>query len=183
MILELFILLNCLTLKVSYYNLKERDLIIISNSLSIISKHHQGVPYLKMKTKIISIILLILIVPPILFCVLNSSYELYVNHQENIAYSKMQQAVDKHGYNAISLEPVKARIKFFHIYEYKSSFSNQKTLNKNRQLFNKVGYKIGKHDDLETPYKYSISALKSNGKWTVYIKEEPFGKEKSYRED
>jgi hypothetical protein len=56
-------------------------------------------------------------------------------------------------------------------------------LNKNRQLFNKVGYKIGKHDDLETPYKYSISALKSNGKWTVYIKEEPFGKEKSYRED
>lgn len=134
MILELFILLNCLTLKVSYYNLKERDNIIISNSLSIISKHHQGVPYLKMKTKIISIILLILIVPPILFCVLNSSYELYVNHQENIAYSKMQQAVDK-------------------------------------------------HDDLETPYKYSISALKSNGKWTVYIKEEPFGKEKSYRED
>ncbi len=134
MILELFILLNCLTLKVSYYNLKERDHIIISNSLSIISKHHQGVPYLKMKTKIISIILLILIVPPILFCVLNSSYELYVNHQENIAYSKMQQAVDK-------------------------------------------------HDDLETPYKYSISALKSNGKWTVYIKEEPFGKEKSYRED
>ena len=134
MILELFILLNCLTLKVSYYNLKERDLIIISNSLSTISKHHQGVPYLKMKTKIISIILLILIVPPILFCVLNSSYELYVNHQENIAYSKMQQAVDK-------------------------------------------------HDDLETPYKYSISALKSNGKWTVYIKEEPFGKEKSYRED
>lgn len=134
MILELFILLNCLTLKVSYYNLKERDNIIISNSLSIISKHHQGVPYLKMKTKIISIILLILIVPPILFCVLNSSYELYVNHQENIAYSKMQQAV-------------------------------------------------GKHDDLETPYKYSISALKSNGKWTVYIKEEPFGKEKSYRED
>ena len=131
MILELFILLNCLTLKVSYYNLKERDNIIISNSLSIISKHHQGVPYLKMKTKII---LLILIVPPILFCVLNSSYELYVNHQENIAYSKMQQAVDK-------------------------------------------------HDDLETPYKYSISALKSNGKWTVYIKEEPFGKEKSYRED
>ena len=97
MILELFILLNCLTLKVSYYNLKERDHIIISNSLSIISKHHQGVPYLKMKTKIISIILLILIVPPILFCVLNSSYELYVNHQENIAYSKMQQAVDKHG--------------------------------------------------------------------------------------
>ncbi|WP_283111553.1 hypothetical protein [Lactobacillus gallinarum] len=95
----------------------------------------------------------------------------------------MQQAVDKHGYNTISLEPVKARIKFFHIYEYKSSFSNQKTLNKNRQLFNKVGYKIGKHDDLETPYKYSISALKSNGKWTVYIKEEPFGKEKSYRED
>ena len=87
-----------------------------------------------MKTKIISIILLILIVPPILFCVLNSSYELYVNHQENIAYSKMQQAVDK-------------------------------------------------HDDLETPYKYSISALKSNEKWTVYIKEEPFGKEKSYRED
>lgn len=87
-----------------------------------------------MKTKIISIILLILIVPPILFYVLNSSYELYVNHQENIAYSKMQQAVDK-------------------------------------------------HDDLETPYKYSISALKSNGKWTVYIKEEPFGKEKSYRED
>ena len=134
MILELFILLNCLTLKVSYYNLKERDHIIISNSLSIISKHHQEVPYLKMKTKIISIILLILIVPPILFCVLNSSYELYVNHQENIAYSKMQQAVDK-------------------------------------------------HDDLETPYKYSISALKSNGKWTVYIKEEPFGKEKSYRED
>ena len=134
MILELFILLNCLTLKVSYYNLKERDHIIISNSLSIISKHHQGVPYLKMKTKIISIILLILIVPPILFCVLNSSYELYVNHQENIAYSKMQQAVDK-------------------------------------------------HDDLETPYKYSISALKSNGKWTVYIKEETFGKEKSYRED
>ena len=134
MILELCILLNCLTLKVSYYNLKERDNIIISNSLSIISKHHQGVPYLKMKTKIISIILLILIVPPILFCVLNSSYELYVNHQENIAYSKMQQAVDK-------------------------------------------------HDDLETPYKYSISALKSNGKWTVYIKEEPFGKEKSYRED
>ena len=134
MILVLFILLNCLTLKVSYYNLKERDHIIISNSLSIISKHHQGVPYLKMKTKIISIILLILIVPPILFCVLNSSYELYVNHQENIAYSKMQQAVDK-------------------------------------------------HDDLETPYKYSISALKSNGKWTVYIKEEPFGKEKSYRED
>ena len=134
MILELFILLNCLTLKVSYYNLKERDHIIISNSLSIISKHHQGVPYLKMKTKIISIILLILIVPPILFCVLNSSYELYVNHQENIAYSKMQQAVVK-------------------------------------------------HDDLETPYKYSISALKSNGKWTVYIKEEPFGKEKSYRED
>ena len=134
MILELFILLNCLTLKVSYYNLKERDHIIISNSLSIISKHHQGVPYLKMKTKIISIILLILIVPPILFCVLNSSYELYVNHQENIAYSNMQQAVDK-------------------------------------------------HDDLETPYKYSISALKSNGKWTVYIKEEPFGKEKSYRED
>ena len=134
MILELFILLNCLTLKVSYYNLKERDHIIISNSLSIISKHHQGVPYLKMKTKIISIILLILIVPPILFCVLNSSYELYVNHQENIAYSKMQQAVDK-------------------------------------------------HDDLETTYKYSISALKSNGKWTVYIKEEPFGKEKSYRED
>ena len=134
MILELFILLNCLTLKLSYYNLKERDHIIISNSLSIISKHHQGVPYLKMKTKIISIILLILIVPPILFCVLNSSYELYVNHQENIAYSKMQQAVDK-------------------------------------------------HDDLETPYKYSISALKSNGKWTVYIKEEPFGKEKSYRED
>ena len=134
MTLELFILLNCLTLKVSYYNLKERDHIIISNSLSIISKHHQGVPYLKMKTKIISIILLILIVPPILFCVLNSSYELYVNHQENIAYSKMQQAVDK-------------------------------------------------HDDLETPYKYSISALKSNGKWTVYIKEEPFGKEKSYRED
>ena len=134
MILELFIFLNCLTLKVSYYNLKERDHIIISNSLSIISKHHQGVPYLKMKTKIISIILLILIVPPILFCVLNSSYELYVNHQENIAYSKMQQAVDK-------------------------------------------------HDDLETPYKYSISALKSNGKWTVYIKEEPFGKEKSYRED
>ena len=134
MILELFILLNCLTLKVSYYNLKERDHIIISNSLSIISKHHQGVPYLKMKTKIISIILLILIVPPILFCVLNSSYELYVNHQENIAYSKMQHAV-------------------------------------------------GKHDDLETPYKYSISALKSNGKWTVYIKEEPFGKEKSYRED
>ena len=134
MILELFILLNCLTLKVSYYNLKERDHIIISNSLSIISKHHQGVPYLKMKTKIISIILLILIVPPILFSVLNSSYELYVNHQENIAYSKMQQAVDK-------------------------------------------------HDDLETPYKYSISALKSNGKWTVYIKEEPFGKEKSYRED
>lgn len=134
MILELFILLNCLTLKVSYYNLKERDHIIISNSLSIISKHHQGVPYLKMKTKIISIILLILIVPPILFCVLNSSYELYINHQENIAYSKMQQAVDK-------------------------------------------------HDDLETPYKYSISALKSNGKWTVYIKEEPFGKEKSYRED
>ena len=130
----MFILLNCLTLKVSYYNLKERDHIIISNSLSIISKHHQGVPYLKMKTKIISIILLILIVPPILFCVLNSSYELYVNHQENIAYSKMQQAVDK-------------------------------------------------HDDLETPYKYSISALKSNGKWTVYIKEEPFGKEKSYRED
>lgn len=54
MILELFILLNCLTLKVSYYNLKERDHIIISNSLSIISKHHQGVPYLKMKTKIIS---------------------------------------------------------------------------------------------------------------------------------
>ena len=134
MILELFILLNCLTLKVSYYNFKERDHTIISNSLSIISKHHQGVPYLKMKTKIISIILLILIVPPILFCVLNSSYELYVNHQENIAYSKMQQAVDK-------------------------------------------------HDDLETPYKYSISALKSNGKWTVYIKEEPFGKEKSYRED
>lgn len=134
MILELFILLNCLTLKVSYYNLKERDHIIISNSLSIISKHHQGVPYLKMKTKIISIILLILIVPPILFYVLNSSYELYVNHQENIAYSKMQRAV-------------------------------------------------GKHDDLETPYKYSISALKSNGKWTVYIKEEPFGKEKSYRED
>lgn len=134
MILELFILLNCLTLKVSYYNLKERDHIIISNSLSIISKHHQEVPYLKMKTKIISIILLILIVPPILFCVLNSSYELYINHQENIAYSKMQQAVDK-------------------------------------------------HDDLETPYKYSISALKSNGKWTVYIKEEPFGKEKSYRED
>lgn len=134
MILELFILLNCLTLKVSYYNFKERDHTIISNSLSIISKHHQEVPYLKMKTKIISIILLILIVPPILFCVLNSSYELYVNHQENIAYSKMQQAVDK-------------------------------------------------HDDLETPYKYSISALKSNGKWTVYIKEEPFGKEKSYRED
>ena len=130
----MFILLNCLTLKVSYYNLKERDHIIISNSLSIISEHHQGVPYLKMKTKIISIILLILIVPPILFCVLNSSYELYVNHQENIAYSKMQQAVDK-------------------------------------------------HDDLETPYKYSISALKSNEKWTVYIKEEPFGKEKSYRED
>ena len=134
MILELFILLNCLTLKVSYYNFKERDHTIISNSLSIISKHHQEVPYLKMKTKIISIILLILIVPPILFCVLNSSYELYVNHQENIAYSKMQRAVDK-------------------------------------------------HDDLETPYKYSISALKSNGKWTVYIKEEPFGKEKSYRED
>ncbi len=134
MILELFILLNCLTLKVSYYNFKERDHTIISNSLSIISKHHQEVPYLKMKTKIISIILLILIVPPILFCVLNSSYELYINHQENIAYSKMQQAVDK-------------------------------------------------HDDLETPYKYSISALKSNGKWTVYIKEEPFGKEKSYRED
>ena len=134
MILELFILLNCLTLKISYYNFKERDHTIISNSLSIISKHHQEVPYLKMKTKIISIILLILIVPPILFCVLNSSYELYINHQENIAYSKMQQAVDK-------------------------------------------------HDDLETPYKYSISALKSNGKWTVYIKEEPFGKEKSYRED
>lgn len=134
MILELFILLNCLTLKVSYYNFKERDHTIISNSLSIISKHHQEVPYLKMKTKIISIILLILIVPPILFCVLNSSYELYINHQENIAYSKMQQAVDK-------------------------------------------------HDDLETPYKYSISALKSNGKWTVYIKEEPFGKEKSHRED
>lgn len=134
MILELFILLNCLTLKVSYYNFKERDHTIISNSLSIISKHHQEVPYLKMKTKIISIILLILIVPPILFCVLNSSYELYINHQENIAYSKMQQAVDK-------------------------------------------------HDDLETPYKYSISALKSNGKWAVYIKEEPFGKEKSYRED
>ena len=42
---------------------------------------------------------------------------------------------------------------------------------------------VDKHDDLETPYKYSISALKSNGKWTVYIKEEPFGKEKSYRED
>lgn len=42
---------------------------------------------------------------------------------------------------------------------------------------------VGKHDDLETPYKYSISALKSNEKWTVYIKEEPFGKEKSYRED
>lgn len=92
----------------------------------------------------------------------------------------MQKAVDKYGYNTINLEPVKAQVKFFHIYKFKSSFSNQKTLNKNRQLFTKAGHKIGKHDDLETPYKYSISAIKSNWKWKVYIREIPFGKEKSY---
>ena len=103
-----------------------------------------------------------------------------VAHQENVAYTKMQKVVDEHGYNAIDLEPVKARTKLFTIYEYKSSFSNQKTLNKNKKLFRKVGYKIDKHDNLETPYRYSISAVKSNWKWTVYIREEPFGKEKSY---
>ncbi|WP_195923038.1 hypothetical protein [Lactobacillus crispatus] len=128
--------------------------------------------------------LILLLSPLILFtllCILNSSYELYVNHQENVAYTKIQKVVDKHNYRAISLEPVKARIKFFHIYEFKSSFSNQKTLNKNRQLFTKIGHKVDKYDDLETPYKYSISAIKANEKWTIYIREEPFGKEKNYQ--
>ncbi|PAK97489.1 hypothetical protein MU859_08590 [Lactobacillus kefiranofaciens subsp. kefirgranum] len=135
---------------------------------------------MKSKHKIALTIILIFLTPFILLCLLNSGYELYVNHQENIAYAKMQKAVDKYGYKAINLEPVKAQVKFFHIYKFKSSFSNQKTLNKNRQLFTKAGHKIGKHDDLETPYKYSISAIKSNWKWKVYIREIPFGKEKSY---
>lgn len=135
---------------------------------------------MKSKTKIELTIILILVAPFIFLCLLNSGYELYVDHQENVAYTKMQKVVDEHGYNAIDLEPVKARTKLFTIYEYKSSFSNQKTLNKNKKLFRKVGYKIDKHDNLETPYRYSISAVKSNWKWTVYIREEPFGKEKSY---
>ena len=55
---------------------------------------------MKSKTKIELTIILILVAPFIFLCLLNSGYELYVDHQENVAYTKMQKVVDEHGYNA-----------------------------------------------------------------------------------
>lgn len=126
----------------------------------------------------------IVIVPILIFmfiCTLNTCYEWYISNQQNAAMNVMQKVVDKYHYNAIELKPVTVNGKFLTIYSYDSTFSTNKTLSQNKRILRKDGHRIGKYDDIEVPYHYSISAQRSRGQWTVYVQEEPFGKAKKYQ--
>ncbi|MGQ5708481.1 hypothetical protein [Lactobacillus sp. PSON] len=129
-------------------------------------------------------VLLILLTSPlwifILFCIFNTCQDIYLENQKAIALQQMQKVTNQQGYEPIDFDAVKINGKFITIYDYQSSFSTKKTLKKNKILFRKNNIHLGKYDELDSPYKYSISAAKFSGKWKVYIKEEPFGKEKVY---
>lgn len=126
----------------------------------------------------------IIIVPILIFmalCTLNTCYEWYISSQQNAAMNVMQKAADKYHYDAIELKPVTINGNFFTVYSYDSSFSTNKTLAQNKKVLRKDGHKVGKYDDIEVPYRYSISAQKDHGHWDVYIQKKPFGKEKKYQ--
>lgn len=126
---------------------------------------------------IVSIIILIILIP-ITFCVINTIFDAYATSKDNEAYEIIQKVVDKNNYQADDLASIHHTNDLFTIYSYTSSFSNSYTISKNRRLYKRAGikYKFAIH----TPYYYSVVASQKSNGWNVIIKEEPFGPEKIY---